>query len=433
MRGGLMNNFLFFLIISFSVGQFGLNKQVKTEAVDGVAAVVENSVILKSDVIQQAFVVAQQQGIDPNVQPTAFEDIYINTLKQMVDNLVLYEVSLKDTNIVVDPLMVEESMGVELKRRIEYAGSAKKLEELFGEPLSMIRSKLRQEIKKAIRVESFTGKIYQSVKPSFNDVKTFYNAFIDSLPMVSESVDFSVLEWPIDISEQKEERVKFFLDSLKSRYLEGESFYDLASVYSEDTGSASNGGRLGFFVRGSLFPEYEEVAFSLEPGTVSEPFKSSAGYHIVLLEDRVGEKIKTSHILKRVDLEEKDVELSKKSLVRFLGEHDVYNSVSKFDSLCTHYPSGSGSFHGVFPKSPISSLPKFVDPSSFYVEGFKDFVEFGGSLFVVRVWGYAPERKMSLSDDFSDLLLLTKNKMINDKLVELINKEKENLYVEKFY
>ena len=259
-----MNNFLFLLIVSFSFCQFGLNKQVKTETVDGVAAVVENNIILKSDVIQQAFLVAQQQGVDPNIQPSIFEDIYINTLKQMIDNLVLFEASLKDTNIVVDPLAVEESMGVELKRRIEYAGSAKKLEDLFGEPLSMIRSKLRQEIKRAIRVESFTAKIYQSVRPSFEDVRTFYNVYIDSLPKAPESVDFSVLEWPIDISEKKEQEVRFFLDSLKSRCLKGESFYDLASTYSEDSGSAPNGGRLGFFVRGSLFPEYEEVAFSLE-------------------------------------------------------------------------------------------------------------------------------------------------------------------------
>ena len=52
-------------------------------------------------------------------------------------------------------------------------------------------------------------------------------------------------------------------------------------------------GGLGFFVRGALFPEYESVAFSLNIGDVSDPFKTEVGYHLVLLEDRVGEKIKT--------------------------------------------------------------------------------------------------------------------------------------------
>ena len=115
--------------------------------------------------------------------------------------------------------------------------------------------------------------------------------------------------WPVSVNTDKEKEVETFLSNLKNRVLDGESFYDLATEHSDDVGSAPSGGRLGFFVRGSLFPEYEEVAFSLSPGQISDPFKSSVGYHIVLLEDRVGEKIKTSHILKLVETGDKDLSL----------------------------------------------------------------------------------------------------------------------------
>ena len=108
--------FIFFcsLFSQFSIN----NKPSKVETVDGVAAIVEKNVVLKSDVMQQAFMVAQQQGVDPSTSPSVFESVYVKTLDSMVDNLVLYELSLKDTNIVVDPLMVEESLNEEIKKRL---------------------------------------------------------------------------------------------------------------------------------------------------------------------------------------------------------------------------------------------------------------------------------------------------------------------------
>ena len=102
--------FYCFLLFGFCLAQFGVQKENKIETVDGVAAVVENSVILKSDVMQQAYMVAQQNGLDPFKTPQAFEGIYLDVLDQMVNNLVLYEISLKDTNIVIDALAVEDKL-----------------------------------------------------------------------------------------------------------------------------------------------------------------------------------------------------------------------------------------------------------------------------------------------------------------------------------
>tara|TARA_Y100000768_G_scaffold232962_1_gene176024 strand:+ start:398 stop:1687 length:1290 start_codon:yes stop_codon:yes gene_type:complete len=429
-----MISVFFLCLLSFSFSQFSINNSPsKIETVDGVAAVVENNVILKSDVMQQAFLFAQQQGVDPSKRPSLFENIYLQTLDQMINNLILYEVSLKDTNIVVDQLTVEESLNSEIKRRIEYAGSARKLEEMFGEPLSMIRAKLRLEIKKSIRVESFSGSIYQSVSPTMVDVKMFYNTFKDSLPTSPENVSFSVFEWPLKIDSNKEIETQEFLKEIKNRVLSGESFYDLAIEYSEDLGSSSSGGKLGYFVRGSLFPEYEEVAFSLNPGDVSDPFKTDLGYHIVLLEDRVGEKIKTSHILKKIRSGDVDLEKNKLLFSDFLGEYDVYNYVERFDSLCAHFSFEGSSFNGVFPKTPVSSLPDFLDKKTLLSTGFKDVVVGEKSLFFIRVWDYNKESVFSLENNYNELLGLTRNKLINDKILNLINKEKENLYVEKFY
>lgn len=63
----------------------------------------------------------------------------------------------------------------------------------------------------------------------------------------------------------------------------GESFEDLAKKYSDDTGSAENGGSLGLAVKGSFVPEFEEAALALEPGEVSDPVESQFGVHIIKL------------------------------------------------------------------------------------------------------------------------------------------------------
>ena len=422
-----------FVVFCFCFSQFGIQKENKIETVDGVAAVVENSVILKSDVMQQAYMVAQQNGLDPFKSPQAFEGVYLDVLDQMIDNLVLYEVSLKDTNIVIDALAVEESLKKELEKRVSYAGSVSALEKMFGEPLSMIRAKLRLEIKKALRIERYTGSLYQSATPSISDVKVFYETYKDSLPLLEKRVSFSVFEWPIKNNSSNENSSYLYLTNLKDSLDLGSTFESLAKRHSEDVGSASSGGSLGFFVRGSLFPEYEAVAFNLKVGEVSDPFKTELGYHLVLLEERVGEKIKTSHILKKESVGVDAVKKNKKSFKNFLSGHNVYNSVNTFDSLCAHFPQTKNNFHGIYRNIPVSSLPSFFEKVSLDTLGYKSIFLEKNSLYLVRVFGFEKEEKITLENYYQELFSLTQNQLMSSKINDLINKESKKLYIQKNY
>lgn len=98
-------------------------------------------------------------------------------------------------------------------------------------------------------------------------------------------------------------RVKTEIEAIKARIDAGDDFGDMAKSYSED-GAAKNGGDLGRFRKGQMVPEFEQVAFALEPGQVSEPVRTRFGWHLIKVfskqQDASGEEIQASHILLRV-------------------------------------------------------------------------------------------------------------------------------------
>ena len=74
--------------------------------------------------------------------------------------------------------------------------------------------------------------------------------------------------------------------SITQRLNSGEDFATLAQKFSDDTGSGANGGELDFFGRGQMVKEFEDAAFSLPIGQISEPIKSQFGYHIIQVEEK---------------------------------------------------------------------------------------------------------------------------------------------------
>ena len=109
--------------------------------------------------------------------------------------------------------------------------------------------------------------------------------------------------------------------------------------------------------------------------------------------DRVGEKISSSHILRRLAFDDQDFALGVDSLGLFLSKHFVYNSVNTFDSLCAHHNKGGRIFQGVFRDVPESSLPAFLGFLFSSSVGFSEPFINENNLYVVRVFGFFGSRK----------------------------------------
>ena len=168
-------------------------------------------------------------------------------------------------------------------------------------------------------------------------------------------------------------------------------------------------------------------------GEVSSPFVSPFGAHIVLLEDRLGEKIKTSHILKRFDSNQQDFSLSLNSLNSFLGGLLVYNNVNKFDSLCVHHKKSSAVFQGVFHSVPNSSLPEFLEPLKTAPLGFVSPFLFEEKIYTVRLFEVSEKEKQTLQNNYENIYNLTRSLLIEEKISNLINSHSKKIYIKKFY
>jgi len=121
-----------------------------------------------------------------------------------------------------------------------------------------------------------------------------------------------------------EEETEQRLLDIKTEISEGEDFAEMAMDYSEDIGSAKNGGDLGWFGKGMMVPPFEEAAFSLEPGEISEPVKTKFGWHLIKVEDKRGkdekQEVKASHILLKILPSEETLTLLKEEADEFVDQ-----------------------------------------------------------------------------------------------------------------
>lgn len=135
----------------------------------------------------------------------------------------------------------------------------------------------------AIRPEE----IKKEIKISEEEVKKYYEDHKDEFHRPEEiHCRHILLRAPPDASPEKIKKIYKQFDFMMGKYREDVTFETLARVYSEDYKTRAEGGDLGYFSRGTMPPEFEEVAFNLKVGEVSKVVKTGQGYHLIKLEDR---------------------------------------------------------------------------------------------------------------------------------------------------
>jgi len=284
------------------------------EVLDKTVAIVEDNIILKSELYQFSYSMALQLKIDPEKDKVKFDKLIRETLENLIEQKVLL-VKAKEDSIVVTDRQIDGTLDEQINRMIQQLGSQERLEEYFGGiSLRQIRRDFRDEIEERLLVDNLKQQKNFEVKISRREIEGFYRAFKDSLPELNESVKISHILVEVEASPAAEKAAEEKAVGILARLKKGEAFAELAQEFSEDPGSATRGGDLGMMQRGDLVPEFEEVAFGLEPGEISEIVRSRFGLHIIQLISKGGEKINPRHILIRLDTSAEDEKRTVKNL-----------------------------------------------------------------------------------------------------------------------
>ncbi len=278
------------------------------QLIDGIAAIVGENIILYSEVNQFAFEISQQSGVDIYQNPDLFVSIQQDALKELINSKIIL-LQAEDDSIEVSERNVETTLNQQIENYVQMAGSKEMLEMYFDTPMKKIRELLYERIKSSMVSQQLQSEKFSKIKISRPEVVKYYETNKDSLPDLPERIDVNhilITEKPSPVSKQQTYE---HLMSIRNDILDGKiSFEDAAREYSQDPGSAEDGGDLGFMPKGTFVLEFEKAAHSLEPGELSEPVETQFGYHLIQSVEKRGELIHVRHILTTIQTSEDDNE-----------------------------------------------------------------------------------------------------------------------------
>jgi peptidyl-prolyl cis-trans isomerase SurA len=291
-----MRKFFVVLIVTlFFNGTPALLAQ-ESQVLDQVVAVVDNEIILLSELRQQALTFAIQYGINPQTQQQKFNELMSQVLENLVIQKVLYVKALEDT-LTVEDRIVNEELERNIERLVQQFGSREKVKEYYGTSIEKIKRNFSEDTRQGLMAKMVMGQKEATIKITRREVEAFYKTMKDSLPDLPESYHIANLLLKIQAGEISKARARERMEKIEEELKAGGDFKELAEKYSDDKASAANGGDLGFFQRGELVREFEEVAYLLKPDEISGIVGTSFGFHIIQMIERQGEKINCRHIL----------------------------------------------------------------------------------------------------------------------------------------
>lgn len=292
---------LFFMAVALLAAYSGMAQPVQ---IDKVVAVVGDNIILRSEIeaqYQQMISQNQSAEADPNMRCVIF------------DNLLLERLFLSQA--VLDSVTVApEEIDAELDRRIKYFisifGSREKLEEYYGKSVIELKDDFKDDIEKQLLSDKMKGKVFSGLKVTPSEVKEFFESIPkDSIPYFNSELELGQIVMMPKVSQQEKDAARKKLEGIRNEIAQGADFSIKAIQYSNDKGSYLDGGNLGVISRGELVPEFEAVAYKLKEGELSDVVETPFGFHLIIVDEKRGDKLKLRHILIQPQITRKDMAL----------------------------------------------------------------------------------------------------------------------------
>jgi peptidyl-prolyl cis-trans isomerase SurA len=282
----------------------------KKQKIDGIIATVGDYLILDSD-IDKSFLELTSQG-------NSVKDI---TRCQMLGKLLedrLYAHQAVQDSIIVTDAEVKTKLEEQLGYMVEQLGSMEKTIAYFKKNSEEdFRADLSEIIKMNKLTSEMQRKIVDEVAITPEEVRNFYKKIPENeRPTFGAEVEVSQIVINPKITDEDKQKVIDKLKQFKKEVLEGSSFATKAVLYSQDPGSSTNGGYYKMNRRTPFVKEFKDVAFSLAEGEISEPFETTYGFHIIMIDKIKGQEVELRHILLSPNVTDQALKDAKEKIVQ---------------------------------------------------------------------------------------------------------------------
>lgn len=430
------------LLVFFLVSCSWLLK-AQENVIDEIVWVVGDDAILRSDVEAQRLYLL-------NAGERLEGDPYCFIPEQMAIQK-LYLNQAKIDSVEVSESQVIQSVDQWINSVIGQIGSKEKVEEYFNKKLTQIKEERIEMVREQQIVEEMQHKLVGEIKLTPAEVRKFYNQLSqDSLPNIPMTVEVQIItiepRIPFEETDAIKARLRQFTEDINSGKYE---FSTLARMYSEDPGSASRGGELGFMTKTQLLPEFANVAFNLKDSKhISQIVETEYGFHIIQLIEKRGDRINCRHILLKPEVSEKEL---KEATARM---DSIYNSLMEkkftFEEAATFlsYDKDTRNNKGLMvnsdyqstnsgtPRFELHELPQEVGkvvydmqvgdiskPFQMTTDKQKEVIA------IVKLRARTEAHKANLSDDYQALKTIVENKKREELLSDWIKKQQKSTYV----
>jgi len=403
------------------------------ESLDRIVAVVGSNIITEQDFSQQVLMVAQQQNINPSLMPLKYKELEIAVLDNIINQYVLLEHAKKDTSIIIENSDVQNQIDLQIDSFVKSVGSVDSLEAYFGKSLQNIKSDYWDDVYNAMLIEKFKYSLFSSVSVGHKEASLFFEEYKDSLPLSPLRANFTMCNIEFYPSEQTYNDVFKLVNSLKDSVLSGDALFEnIVKRHSDDVATSGSGGNVGFTERGSLLKQYEEAAYSMEVGNLIGPIKTSAGYHLIKLLDKRGDKINTQHLLKVVVPTEIDRSETISNVL------DLSSKAKESPVFLEEYVEESldflGPLSGTFENFVVKNLPdeiyniiKTSEESTLH----DPIMLSNESVLIIYVYEKYDEEKANLENSYEYIKSLAQEKKTIEFLEEWISSARKSVYIKK--
>ena len=296
---------LLFLSTFFSINS--LWAQSQREKIDGVASVVGDYLILETD-IDRALIELRSQNVDTKGITRC------QLLGKLMEDKLYVSQAIQDS-IKISDTDIRDGVSRRIEFLVEQLGDMKKVVEFYHKD---DEQSLRDELFDILRQNELSSrmkaKIVENIEVTPEEVKQFFNKIPQSeLPTIGTELEIAQIVIDPKAPQSEVDKVIAQLKEIKKDIVEnGASFSTKAILYSADR--ATGGKELTFNRRSSFAKEFKDVAFSLQEGEISDPFKTDFGWHILQVVKIRGKEVSVRHILMVPQIPDASLEEAKKKI-----------------------------------------------------------------------------------------------------------------------